>query len=156
MSNCTLSGLSPSSPGPHDPAPPLVDVDEVAFTLLKVLPQGGERVIEVRALEATLIGDRSWPATYTGFFNDQYSLTIALLTIESARGVYLTPNPANPALLARANNRLKKAGKGDCYKRQRHRCPALALDRLRRSPAGGDFGHRHGTRSRAGPSDGSA
>ncbi|WP_425613605.1 YfjI family protein [Anatilimnocola sp. NA78] len=37
----------------------------------------------------------------------------ALRALRSATGVYFTVNPANPALLARANNRLRKAAKGD-------------------------------------------
>ena len=42
-----------------------------------------------------------------------------------AMGVYFTPNPVNPALLARAANRARAGQPGTAQFRQRCRCPAL-------------------------------
>jgi hypothetical protein len=91
--------------------PALVDPIEVRRTLELLLPPG--QVTEVRALEATFFGDRSWPATLSGYFNDPDALLEALGTINTAMGIYLIPNPVVPSLLARAANRLKKALKGE-------------------------------------------
>lgn len=71
----------------------------------------GSGVTEVRALEATINGDR-WPKTYTGYFDDPEKLAQAVSTIRSAKGIYFIPNALNPALLSRAANRLVKASKG--------------------------------------------
>ncbi|HEX8914495.1 MAG TPA: hypothetical protein VF796_19255, partial [Humisphaera sp.] len=88
--------------------PPLFDPAEVrrAFTLL--VPAGG--VAEVRALEATHAADR-YPGIWYGYFTDPDALVRALGGLRSAEGVYVTLNPVNEALLARAANRLKKAGR---------------------------------------------
>ena len=67
---------------------------------------------ELRVLEATTGADR-WPHTATGYFNDADKLAGALRTIKTAKGIYITPNAVDPSLMARANNRLRKAGKGD-------------------------------------------
>ncbi len=72
----------------------------------------GESVIELRALDATVGTDR-WPATYSGYFNDPDKLVAAVLTIKTAKGIYATMNPCNPALLARGKNRIRKAPKGE-------------------------------------------
>ena len=68
------------------------------------------QVAELRALDAVT---REWrrPHTVSGYFDDWEKLAATAMTIQ-ARGVYVTLNPVNPALLARANNRVRdmKAG----------------------------------------------
>lgn len=68
-------------------------------------------VFEIRALGATTPGYRR-EHIEAGYFDYGHIEEIpkALNNI-SARGVYFTPNPVNPALLARAANRMKPAGK---------------------------------------------
>ncbi len=88
----------------------LFDADEVRRALELLLPSG--QVTEVRALDAVTYVDR-WPHTASGYFNDPDKLLAALESVRAAKAVYLIPNPVNPALLARAANRVRKAGKGD-------------------------------------------
>lgn len=78
---------------------------------LSLIEDAGQ-VFEVRVLEG-IIGNSTWPATLSGYFNDPSKVVEALRPVRSATGIYVTVNPVNSALLARANNRLKKAGKGD-------------------------------------------
>lgn len=63
------------------------------------------QVVELRALDAVT---KEWrrPHTISGYFDDWEKLAAAATTIQ-ARGIYVTLNPVNPALLARANNRLR-------------------------------------------------
>lgn len=71
------------------------------------------QVVEVRALNATSAGWRA-PHTISGYFSDAELLTKAVAsTITGAKGIYCTLNEITPALLARAENRLKDLGKGD-------------------------------------------
>ncbi|WP_339908602.1 YfjI family protein [Symmachiella dynata] len=70
------------------------------------------QVTEVRMLEATTASDR-WPHTLSGYFNDADKLVAALKGIKTAKGIYIIPNPVDPALLSRAANRIKKASKGE-------------------------------------------
>jgi hypothetical protein len=88
----------------------LVDLQEVERALSLFLPSG--QVTEIRALEATSQGDR-WPGTYTGYFDGARDALAALDSMTSAKGIYFVPNPVDPALLARAANRIRRAGKGD-------------------------------------------
>jgi hypothetical protein len=89
---------------------PLFDTGEVSRALDVLLPNG--QVTELRALDATLTGDRS-TGTITGYFDDSAKLLAALGSIKSAKGVYIVVNPVKSALLARAANRIKRAGKGE-------------------------------------------
>ena len=79
---------------------------------LKMFFQPGD-VFEIRCLGATIPGMR-YPHTESGYFDYEHigSVPKELEKIE-ARGVYFTPNPVNPALLARAANRIKPAGKNE-------------------------------------------
>lgn len=88
----------------------LIDANEVCRAL-RLLCQS-RHVTELRVLDAVTSADR-WPHTATGYFDDAGKLVAALDTIKSAKGFYIIPNAVKPALLARAANRLKKAGKGD-------------------------------------------
>ena len=67
---------------------------------------GDGHVTELRALEATMSGS-SWPVTLVGYFDNGEALAKAVGTIRSAKGIYFTPNPISPELLARAANRIK-------------------------------------------------
>ncbi len=73
---------------------------------------GTGSVAELRALEAKSKRDR-WTHTASGYFDDPQKLAKALDDIRSAKGIYITLNPVNRALLARAQNRLRKAPKGE-------------------------------------------
>lgn len=67
-------------------------------------------VYEIRCIEATLHGDRlpyDKPRTINGYFNDGEKLITALQQIASAAGIYIIPNPCQPALLAHTNNRFR-------------------------------------------------
>jgi hypothetical protein len=72
----------------------------------------GDGVTELRALDATTRSD-GWPATQSGYFDDVDKLAAALAGLTAAKGVYFTPNPVEPALLARAANRIRKTPKGE-------------------------------------------
>ena len=88
----------------------LVDACQVRDGLAAIL--AGGQVIEVRCLKATTVGDR-YPRILSGYFNDPAKVAAELAKLKSARGVYYTPNVINPALMARASNRLQPADKGD-------------------------------------------
>lgn len=90
--------------------PALCDRQAVADAVRRLVGDGN--VTELRALEATTADDR-YPRTLFGYFDDPVTLADAGATIKTAKGVYIVPNAVNPALLARAANRIKVAGKGD-------------------------------------------
>ena len=71
-------------------------------------------VFEIRVLDAVSPGS-SWPHTESGYFEyDQIDLVPnCLANFASYGGVYITMNPVNPDLLARASNRLKPAKNGE-------------------------------------------
>lgn len=68
------------------------------------------QVTELRALDATLAGDRR-QGVVSGYFDDAAKLAKAVGSIKSAKGIYFVPNPVKPALLARAENRIRHVGK---------------------------------------------
>ena len=79
------------------------DTQEIRRCLTLLAPDG---VFEVRAPKARMTGYRS--ATAAGYFNTHNDTAIAMIGSLSGKapGVYLTLNSVNPALLARAANRL--------------------------------------------------
>ena len=79
------------------------DTQEIRRCLTLLAPDG---VFEVRAPKARMTGYRS--ATAAGYFNTHDDTAIAMIGSLSGKapGVYLTLNSVNPALLARAANRL--------------------------------------------------
>lgn len=87
------------------------DTHEIVESLQLIVAPG--QVTELRALDASIDSDGRWPATYSGYFDDPRKLAQAVATIHSAKGIYFVPNPVDPKLLARVNNRIKKAGKGE-------------------------------------------
>ncbi len=65
-----------------------------------------ESVVELRALKVDGVYGSG---TLSGYFNDAAALVDAAQKVDGkARGVFVTLNPVDPALLARANNRVKK------------------------------------------------
>jgi hypothetical protein len=85
-------------PGPADRLVPEIQ------TCLELLHEPGS-VFEVRALG---VPDRGRTCTVSGYFNDFgiAARTVARLTFRKPAGVYVTVNPCDPALLARAANRI--------------------------------------------------
>ena len=85
-----------------------------AVTALKKIFQPGD-VFEIRALEAHTTSYNR-PHTVSGYFDyDSIEEAAKLIArdIRFARGIYYTPNPVEPALLARAANRLRDMGQRD-------------------------------------------
>src|SRR5262245_13039527 len=87
-------------------------------------------VIEMRIL------DVPWIGTVAGYFNDRNAfIEAALERSGKGSGTYITQNPVDPRLLARANNRLipnakKLTGDADVIRRRRF---TFDLDSLRPS-----------------------
>ena len=92
------------------PVQPLCDNEAIQKALELIIDDG--QVVELRALEAVTAKDK-WPHTVSGYFDDPAKLAQAVASIKSAKGIYFTPNPINPVLLARASNRIRKAPKGE-------------------------------------------
>jgi hypothetical protein len=99
---------------PRQPAPSAAEVDR----FLAAYTAGGDGlVIELRALEVPQRYGR--PLALSGFFDlaDPGPLRRAVAELvgrpagEQPEGVYVTLNPVSPALLGRANQRLRPAGK---------------------------------------------
>jgi hypothetical protein len=95
---------------PSSPSAVGSDQNAAYQALQRIVPSG--QVTELRALEAKMAGQFR-PGTITGFFNDLSSLVAWLPQILEAKSIYYIPNPVNPALIARANNRLRIANQGD-------------------------------------------
>ena len=79
---------------------------------LDLLAEPGQ-VVELRLLEVQGQGYRI-PVTMSGYFDDFELLANSACKYgAAAKGVYITFNPVNPALFARAANRLRTVGKSD-------------------------------------------
>jgi hypothetical protein len=76
---------------------------------LRIILEPGQ-VTELRALDVIAPNYRA-PHTVSGYFDDPDKLAEAAAQISSAKGIYFIPNPVNPALLARAANRIRPVGK---------------------------------------------
>ncbi len=100
------------TPGNGSPGAKHLDptVDQIVQWLHVLIEPGS--VVELRILGWR---ERSYPQTRSGYFDYDHLQQLAeeaLRFTRQAEGVYLTPNPVNPALLARANNKTKVADKG--------------------------------------------
>jgi hypothetical protein len=85
--------------------PARVDKNEIARAARLLLPDGEIR--EIRALDVSS-PDYRQPHTEAGYFTDPELLVKEVLRLSPyAAGIYITLNPVNLALLARAANRLK-------------------------------------------------
>src|SRR2546429_9399192 len=83
----------------------IIDRGEVHRALTLLLQPG--QVTELRALDVSTPSYRR-PHTVSGYFDDIEVLVECLGSIEqTAKGIYIVPNPVNAALLARAVNRLR-------------------------------------------------
>ncbi|MBN2641373.1 MAG: AAA family ATPase [Victivallales bacterium] len=82
----------------------------VAAVLKQIFSPGD--VFEIRALEASVQGNRR-PHTEIGYFDYDHidCMGQELNRFLFAKGIYYTPNPVMPELLARAANRMKDAGR---------------------------------------------
>ena len=82
-----------------------VNAAEVEKSLRLILVPG--QVTELRAFGVTLGRDKYVHKTVSGYFDDPAKLAKAAADIVSAKGIYFIPNEVNPALLARAANKLR-------------------------------------------------
>jgi len=84
---------------------------EIVRTLRLVMSPG--QVMELRALEGSNAEIRG-PATLHGYFDfDHIEEMASCAESIHAKGIYFLLNPVNPAMQARANNRIKRASKGE-------------------------------------------
>ncbi len=81
----------------------------IIITALRMLFEAGD-VFEIRVLDAVL-ANSNWQHTESGYFDYDHigDVPNAIANFKTYSGVYVTLNPVNPDLLARANNRFKKA-----------------------------------------------
>src|SRR3712207_6288380 len=90
---------------------PQLDLDQVRQTLSLMLEPG--QVTELRVLDVSTPGYRR-PHTVSGYFDDVDALIDSLGPVQrTAKGIYVIPNPVDPALLARAANRARDVGERD-------------------------------------------
>src|SRR5260370_4401643 len=85
----------------------LLDASEIRRAL-SVLTTPGQ-VTELRILSARTADSPRYAYQASGYFNNPDLLLASLAQLRSAKGVYMTLHPCNPALLARAHNRLRTA-----------------------------------------------
>jgi len=89
---------------PEQAGPPTPDIAEIRRAL-DVLHPDQDDVIELRAIG---IRSKQWPSVTSGYFLDRDLCAEGAAALSPlAEGVYLTLNKINPALLARAVNRLR-------------------------------------------------
>lgn len=87
----------------------MIDASEILRALNLFFAPGD--VFEIRALAASVPSYRR-EHTESGYFDYEHIKDIPkILANISARGIYFTPNPVNPVLLARTANRMKYAQK---------------------------------------------
>lgn len=93
----------------HDPLEDQAEIERHARICMEA--GGPGTVLEARLLE---FGAGSYKTTASGYFDDAVELAkLVMPKARYAKGVYITPNPVHPGLLARANNRIDPAaGKG--------------------------------------------
>ena len=112
---------------------------------------GPKSVFEVRALDAQLVSNHR-RATVSGYFDDIETCVSELLRLTSAKGVYVTLNPVNPALLARCANRLDYADRNASTSDQhivRRRWVLIDIDTERPSGIGTTDGQKDAARNKA-------
>jgi len=68
------------------------------------------QVTELRALEATMGGDR-YAQTLSGYFDNPDAFARAAASIQTAANIYFVLNPIMPALLSRRVNKIRPAKK---------------------------------------------
>jgi hypothetical protein len=91
----------------------LLKVDTAEIVRFLKLSTEPNQIVELRLLHVLRHGQR-FSVTMSGYFNDYHALAeSARIHGDAARGVYVTLNPMNPALLARAANRLRIVERDD-------------------------------------------
>ena len=86
---------------------PVPAPDKAAILLAVSVLAWESQVVELRALEVSPKQQTSF-----GYFSDHKALAEAVARVtKSAAGVYVSLNPINPALLARASNKLRVAAR---------------------------------------------
>lgn len=90
----------------------LLNHDEMRRALSTLIEPG--TVFEIRILEPRRGGRSYSPRVIYGYFDDPSQVPDALtaLRLEGAKGIYITLNPVNPALLARSHNKFTEAKDG--------------------------------------------
>ena len=68
------------------------------------------QITELRALDVST-SDYRRPHIVSGYFDNVEAMARSAVAISGAKGIYFIPNPLNPALLARAMNRVRPVGK---------------------------------------------
>jgi hypothetical protein len=88
----------------------MIDQSEI-INALRLWFRPGD-VFEIRALDA-VTADYMRPHVESGYFDYEHidDVPKALSRLRACRGVYVTLNPVNPALLARAKNRIRSVGR---------------------------------------------
>jgi len=83
--------------------------NQTIITALRTFFDPGD-VFEIRILDA-VYPNSNWQHTESGYFDYEHidSIPNLIANFKTYAGVYVTINPVNPELLARANNRFKKA-----------------------------------------------
>lgn len=91
---------------------PLFDAVEVQKAIAVIVAPGN--VFEVRILDPRRSGRSYAPRVIYGYFDDPGKVPEALntLQLEGAKGIYVTMNPVNGALLARSHNKFTEAKDG--------------------------------------------
>ena len=90
---------------------PTPEAAAIADALRSILQPG--QVVELRALNYTKPGTQ-YECTASGYFDDLVTMAKEAARLSrNASGVYFTPNPVNPDLLARCCNKVKTAKSGD-------------------------------------------
>jgi hypothetical protein len=119
---CTLEEILSALGKKHEPGRPaagsfsqrreqaqnaLFDETEIKKALQAIIRTGG--VFEIRALEAQLPENKWRSGIVSGYFDNPDDCVKQLKRIVKAKGIYVTMNSVNPALLARRVNRLEYA-----------------------------------------------
>ncbi len=87
------------------------DKNEIMKTF-KIIQNNADSVHEIRILKATTLSYKKSHNIH-GYFDNATKLISELAQIESAMGIYITPNPCIRTLLARRNNRLSYLGRDE-------------------------------------------
>lgn len=125
------------------------DETEVREALAQIVEPGA--VFEVRALDVKLSGSYR-NGTIAGYFDSADRCVAELGKLTSAKGVYVTLNPVNPALLARCANRLDHAEKSNTtadHHIQRRRWLLLDVDPDRPSGIGASDAEKEAAKKKA-------
>jgi hypothetical protein len=97
----------------HFQASPLKPDPQAMRAALKVFGVGPDHVTELRVLKAREALTSRFNFTFGGYFDDTEKLVKAACSIQFAYGWYIIPNPCQPDVLSRFNNRGVRLDKGE-------------------------------------------